>query len=491
MARPWDAAIARLRRRALASAALEGLSRWLIPAGPLAWLFAAGARFSPWLRFFAPEVAIVAALALVGVAVLSVARARRSVGYLAKWIDLESALEDRLASAVEWDALERRDELQQSCIDQLARELGARSRVLKLPRTRPRNLPLTAGALLLLVGAGVVTLRRPAPPLEPDARQAIKLAKPVAAGAQGAAQRLSGEAAPLADPELTVLAADLTSLVQRLDAGSLDRQASLAELERLRGSARALAASRGGPTALQPARAGAHDAVAGLAGALGSGDLNGAARALDEVAASLAAGSLGDDQRAQLATLLAELTTVAGSAHASEAGARLGDAARRLAATDDAGAARALTDAKATLPALEHPLQVAAAAQKAAELTGALERAVGGKLSDGEALSSLSGALGAGASTSPAHPPAPAPPEEGPGPALQLTGVWNGAVMRELFAGGGTAPSDEARRLLVAHERVAEEHFRNDEIPSEYAEAVRAYFAGLHQRGGTWTPNRK
>ena len=42
---------------------------------------------------------------------------------------------------------------------------------------------------------------------------------------------------------------------------------------------------------------------------------------------------------------------------------------------------------------------------------------------------------------------------------------------------------DEAKRLLVDHDRVVEERFRRDEVPQEYEEAVRAYFAALHKKG--------
>ena len=42
--------------------------------------------------------------------------------------------------------------------------------------------------------------------------------------------------------------------------------------------------------------------------------------------------------------------------------------------------------------------------------------------------------------------------------------------------------SDEVKRMLE-HDRVIEERFQRDEVPQEYEEAVRAYFAALHQKG--------
>jgi hypothetical protein len=506
MRRPWDAPIARLRRRALASAALGALGRGLFPAAPAALVFVVATRLSPWARFFAPEL-LAAGVAFLGLmAFVAALRARRSTLYFAKWIDVESKLEDRLASSVEWDGLATRDEFQQRCIDQLAVEVAARKRPLVLPATRPRGLGQMGVALLFVVVAAAVSLHEPTPELEPDATQKVKLPEKVAVAAKETAQKLTAEVTPLEDIQLAQMASDLSVLVQRLDAGALDRERSLAELERLRQKASRVAEPR---TSLASSAGGG--SVGALARALASGDADAAKSAIDQVTSQLNAGTIPEAEVGQLKSLLGALAQLAETANAPDSASLLREASSRLAENDLPGAGKRLAAAKTALPALARPLAVSAAAERMAEVAQALERSLGPGLAEGEVVTalktprtgaaaapsliagqtSLTGTNGAGERSTAEHvnsaPPKPAAGDR----QLQLAGVWNGRVLRDLFTDTGAAPSDEARRLLVEHERVAEERFLRDEIPGQYADAVRAYFAGLHERGGTWTPTRK
>jgi hypothetical protein len=75
---------------------------------------------------------------------------------------------------------------------------------------------------------------------------------------------------------------------------------------------------------------------------------------------------------------------------------------------------------------------------------------------------------------------------------LRIQGIWNGKAVRQLFESSSSATAnDEARRLFVEHERVVEDRFRHDDVPGEYQEAVRAYFAALRQRESPWMQTKK
>jgi hypothetical protein len=492
----------------MGSAAVAELRRWLIPGAPLALLFLGGALLSPWVRYFAVYMGLVAAPLLLGAVLTATVRSRHSRGYLAKWIDLENQLEDRLASAVEWDALPQLDGFQQRCVETLATELA--SRRLELPRTRPRNLLFTLTAAMVLTAALAFSLGRRAPEREADATEKVKLAAPVAAGAGEAVKALGEQVASLEDVQLAQLASDLSVLVQKLDAGSLDRERSLAELERLRREATQLGATRAGGASLDTSGSGA---LGPLARALASGDLKSAEAALDRVSGQLAAGSLADEEVARLRTLVGALASVAESASAPDGAALLRKVADKLGDADPAASAQQLAAAKGLLPSLMKHLSAAGAAERAAQVSAALERSLGPDAPEREVVASLKAphgpaAAGAGqplpsgqtsllgqngAGDGVVAEPRSAPPHtpSDQGSELRPAGVWNGRVLRELFTDSGSAPSDEVRRLLVEHERVAEQRFERDEIPGQYTDAVRAYFAGLHARGGSWTPTRK
>src|SRR5690242_18919735 len=144
----WTRAIRRLRRRAVVSSALDRFARLTVPVAFLALAFVGAAEISPWPRYLAPYFALALAVALAAGLAYGWAIGARSEGYLAKWIDLESKLEDRLASAVEWSRDQNPlDPFRKRCVEQLELELNAGRRKLVLPRTRPKRLGWTLLAL--------------------------------------------------------------------------------------------------------------------------------------------------------------------------------------------------------------------------------------------------------------------------------------------------------------------------------------------------------
>src|SRR4051794_1374564 len=102
MSQPWERSIGALRRRAIAAGSFVTLGKIALPLAPVAALYLFATTRSPWARFLLPWFAGATALALVGAIVLGALWSRRSDVYLAKWIDMQSGLDDRLASAVAW-----------------------------------------------------------------------------------------------------------------------------------------------------------------------------------------------------------------------------------------------------------------------------------------------------------------------------------------------------------------------------------------------------
>jgi hypothetical protein len=216
--------------------------------------------------------------------------------------------------------------------------------------------------------------------------------------------------------------------------------------------------------------------------------------ALDRVEAALREGRVDGAEQARLTAALERMRRIAAGAPAGGAlASALAAAAEKLDGGDLQGAARAVTDARGALAPLGKPLARWAVAQRTEKAAAALEQvlgAAGAPAADpstgNEALThaqlQLSGSNGAGASAADDHPTQP-PPRETPTAPLQLSGSWNGAVMRELFDSASPGLDDAAKKVLVDHEQVVEDRFRRDDVPAEYRDAVRSYFAALHQRG--------
>jgi hypothetical protein len=157
------------------------------------------------------------------------------------------------------------------------------------------------------------------------------------------------------------------------------------------------------------------------------------------------------------------------------------------------GAARELSQAKQEVPRIAGALAAWSGAKRTAQAAAALEpvvadsaQAAGGPEAPNDSIARaqlrLAGGSGAGASAAEEHPSSP-PPNGAPTAPLQLTGAWNGELMRQFFDSSSTGISAEAKKLLVDHEQVVEDRFRRDDVPAEYRDAVRTYFAALHQRG--------
>jgi hypothetical protein len=514
--RPWSAAIRRLKLRATWAGAIDELGRLAIPAAVLAILYFGLSRMSPWMRFFAPFVGALIAIMLLGAIVVGALRARRSEIYFAKWIDLESNLSDRLASAVEWSYLAELDRFQLRCVEQLILALNGGQLKLMIPRPRSSRQSLTFAACLVLGAVGVIYWRQPAPSLERDARQKIKLAQPVLELAAKGTEAIKTSTDALHDEELAQMTTDLTSLVRDMDRGVLDRESSLGKFEQLR---RQLASSQRKLAALRdlPSRIGGR--VGRLAQALVSGNPTELKRATAELEAALGAGAVSDEELAQLEPVLAAMAALASEARDDELTGQLRDAARAARQGNGSAAAQALARAGDRLGAINRSLMMFATTRQISQMLDVLERGVregttasaqaaagdanrapgdrGGPRSPAGAgsspgtLSAGSGGIAAGEGPG-EHNPGTPPTEGAAGEDLKIQGTWNGAVVRQLFqAPGTTGASDEARRLLAEHERVAEDRFRHDDVPMEYQDAVRAYFAALHERGGQWTQTRK
>lgn len=491
MSRAWEGTIAGLRRRMMLAGALRSLERWLIGAVPLfaLWLYLLRTpTLGALARHYLPFVEVLALVVLAGTMLAGALVARRSDAYCAKWIDLESQLADRLASAVEWSGFGERDPFQARCIEQLELELRAKKVALKLPRTQPRRWPLAVALSLALAGAALITGRHPPVPVERDAKKTAKLPEALAPDANKAAEALERTAKTADDVALEKLTGDLSSVLRQLQEGSLDRERSLERLQAIEREAARLAGSVPVPSS----RAGG--AVGALSRAMAGGDAAALGTALGDVAAALEAGSLDAEQ---LASLVPALDGLRQLANRSPAGARLASslaaAAEKAESGDLSGAGRELAQAKQELPKLSGALAAWSGARRTAQAAAALEPVIaesaasaGGPEAASDSIArtqlQMAGASGAGASSAEEHPAQPRP-NGSPTAPLQLSGAWNGELMRQFFESSPNGVSAEAKKLLVEHEQVVEDRFRRDDVPAEYRDAVRTYFAALHQRG--------
>jgi hypothetical protein len=423
-------------------------------------------------------------------------RSRRGDAFYAKWLDLANGLDDRLTSAWEWSGLDKADDFQRRCVEQLAEELASGRRRLTLPGNRPRRLALTLVAMGTLAAAVGFHLRRPPPTIEADARRRAELPRAVSKAAGDEAAAVSAAADQAGDPEVRQISAELSGLLNDLEHGDIDRQTALARADALRQRAAAL---QGSLANLSGARGAASPgAVGALSQALTAGDLAGVKAAMDQLAGQMQSGKLDDNQLSDLAPAIEALSRLSKGDPSSES---LRRAAKLIASGDQPGAARHLQSATKDFPSekARQNLLTASAAGRAERAARSLQAAVGQTLLPGSndaradnapggtgAAPGATGAYerlgssGAGSQVASSHETAPFVPET-TGHDVQVHGVWKGEVMQRLFNAPQLADSDvEAKRLLVDHERVIEDRFRRDEIPREYQDAVRAYFSSLH-----------
>jgi hypothetical protein len=196
-------------------------------------------------------------------------------------------------------------------------------------------------------------------------------------------------------------------------------------------------------------------------------------------------------------------------------GQALAETAQHLGAGEQAAAGQVLGKALSKLDTLQKPLAALEAARRAARVVGALEQVARetDAAKQAESMQSLAdegseeggssrllgsltaeptGAISASTASDTERVTAPAPDGAAKGGELQLSGNWNGRIIRQLFQSAPTASDAQAiRRVIVDHERVLEDRFRHDDVPPEYREAVRSYFAALHQKEGAWTQIKK
>ena len=517
MKRVWTPAIRQLQSRLKLVGMLDAFGRVVLVAAPVALALVVASRYVAWIRFFLPYAAGLLALVVLGAFVFGWLRARRSEIYCAKAIDLTSELHDRLACSVEWCDLPKPDPFQTGCIELFALELRAKRWQLKLPRTRPRLIVPTIGCTILLASAIAFHVRRPAPRVEVDARVAARLDGKQAEAARRVVEGLETDVNRLDDPQLMQVAHDLNVAVHELEQGSRDRQSALAQIDQLR--QQALASERRldklGDSAAQ-----ATGRTAELARELSRGDAGRAGAALERLIEPIRSGQLSEEEMGQLIPMVQALSEMARGVSEPDA-THLAEAAKMFRAGEFAKGAEALSDAKAVLPLLQKSLSQAAASRKLEQTAQKLLRVLDGSNPAAQSAVAQTATSGIGQKDDGAGQNTP-PPESftDPGaadsisaggesgehgatalhgsdkpeknPELQLQGVWNGKVMRQFFEDGDSAKSgEEASQLLVEHEKVIEERFRHDEIPFEYRDAVKAYFAVLHQRGSQWTQGKK
>jgi hypothetical protein len=498
MSYPWDPAIGRLSRRAIASSAIDAIGRVILPLALFSVVYLGATRLYPWTRFFVPAVSMAGGVVVLLAALWGGWKGRHTRIYLAKWIDMTSQLEDRLTSAVDWGQLQTLDPFQKQCVDQLALQVRARAWPLVLPATRTRRLPIALASTAVMVTVGVIYLRRPQLIIDESARQKAVLPKQLVQAATQQASDLSSQSQALKDPELEQVTADLNTLLRDIDRGSSTKERSLASVERLRQKLEAR--GRKDNTLADLAARNDSGQVGALVRALVRGDTKGARELLAQLAQTLRADGLSENEMGDLEPLLRALGAVAKEVDPALA-EQLNQAADKVHASDQQGAALRLTDASSKLSALARPLATNAAIRRAQVTTQAIEQALRDTAPGGAARASrapedsaaalqkamlaagVDSATGAGAAAG-EHAIGKTPDNDANGPSLNIPGKVRGQVMRQLFDANNTATaSEEVKKVLVAHDHVIEDRFRHDEVPLEYQDAVRAYFAALHAKG--------
>jgi hypothetical protein len=230
---------------------------------------------------------------------------------------------------------------------------------------------------------------------------------------------------------------------------------------------------------------------------------------MTRLAEAVAGGELSDEEMAQLRGALAQLAAVAGASNGELAGA-LASADRELGTGDRAAAARHLLAASPKMKALHGAMAARSLAERTTETLDLLARATRAEAEDlgrgpgsparrpGEPPGMLASGAGAGGpdssrGSSIGTRPVGEPNEDGArGPELPIAGQWRGKVLRQLFEStSAKSPSDALRLAIVEHQRVVEDRFQHDEVPEEYQEAVRAYFALLSARESSWMSIKK
>ena len=99
---------------------------------------------------------------------------------------------------------------------------------------------------------------------------------------------------------------------------------------------------------------------------------------------------------------------------------------------------------------------------------------------------------GAGVQGVTEHDPQPLSATAVKGEELQVQGTWNGKVIRQLFESASSGQlTEQAKQLLIEHQRVVEDRFRRDDVPEEYHSYIRTYFTALNQKEREWTQNEK
>lgn len=497
MSRPWDRGIRRLQRHIVLSGMVDALGRVLLPAVPVALAYLLATKSLPWTRFFAAYLGIVLLVVLIVTAIVGALASRRSELYCAKWIDVRNQLQDRLASSVEWSRLAAPDPFQQRCIEQFTLAVGARQVRLDLPSTRSPRLPVAVGCALALVAVAAVYVYRPASHIEQDARAKSTIPKTVAATVGKQVELLGQQASRIDDAELTRVSEELKTFLDVVDRGGTDRETTLRAIDKIRKQIAVANLRTSGLADLS--KSGLTGPVGALADAIGRGDTKGAHEALEQVKTALAQGGLSEDEVTNLGPLLAGLASVAEPR--SKLTEQLNEASRLAQNGNQPGAAKMLADASPQLGTLDRAIEARSALQRAEaalqklqetlnpdpsapaqKSTGPSEPTPNGK----GTVSASSGrdAISAGDQTVEERVLEPLLPAASDGADVSIKGIWNGKVMRSLFdSTDATTEGEAAKRILVDHERVVEDRFARDDIPLEYEDAIRTYFAAVHQKG--------
>ena len=338
----------------------------------------------------------------------------------------------------------------------------------------------------MVAGVPFAYVRRAGVAVERDARTKAVLAADVSKSAAREVAEIEKTSRLIADQQLEQLSTELSGALAEIDRGTSTRERSLERLERLRMQIeKSSGGERHANTGKSPTENGS---IGALSQAIGRADAKGVVEAVDALATSMRGNRLTEGELAELLPILDNLGSIMKPVDPALA-TTLAEAARRVAAGDQGGAAERLarlTDPKLeAIAKLQRPLSSSAALQQALEAVDSVTRSIrtAGEGTSSPVVDRGGGGTGAGSNSGSkvADPSAPGPE---PGRELVVHGTWNGKVMRQLFdSSSGVIAGDEAKRMLVEHDRVVEERFRRDEVPQEYEAAVRAYFAALHGKG--------
>ena len=498
----------------------------------------AGLRLGlPNLHLSKPRrVVVLVGIVLVFLAALFIEQARqgRSTLFLAKRIDDANRLEDHLVSALSFEDPTTLP-FERACIDALILRLQALR--LHIPDVHLERVWLLVPALLIATGTGVIDWRRKH---RPDDDGSVKILLPSELGKRATTMEAVAAQQGQVDPGLQKRINETRQLLDKLIAHSATKETVLRDISAARDSLRDYDAQNPSlvDAALQLGDPSTQRAQQFLNAVRSRqpGAVNEALRTLAEALSGKRPPPLTEEERAEIAGILDAL------AHAEQnvsASAEMADAAKAIreiqpgqkAAQAVEALAKPLDEALSrdeARRALEGSIRSALAeASRQAEIAG--RRAMGGEHVTPLAGTGDLGTAGAGGLTA-VNGPRPGNPEDedtgdsasgdddapegsssagsasapllntgsperpSTGRDTRVSSPWVGAPVRQLVAAGASNDASAqaaTRQILTAQRRQLEREVRREEIPAEYAQSIRRYFANvqtaLEQK---WKPSK-